>query len=82
MSPKHEGRVVSIGSPHVLVFSNETPDRSRPTEDRWVMLQAGVDMPRDLTVDRQFQPQTVAQMRQQCEEEASESAEFAEMPQE
>ena len=56
-SPKHEGHVAS---PRALVLTNETPDRSRPTKDRWDMLGTGVDMP-DRTVDRQFQLQTVEQ---------------------
>ena len=68
-SPKHDGRMVSIASPRVLVLTNETLDRSRLTEDRWHMFETGVDMPTDRTVDRQFQPQTVEQMRQQCQEE-------------
>ena len=75
MSPKYEGRMVSIASPHVLILTNEHPDRSRLTADRWVMFEAGVDIPRDRAVDRNFQPQSLAQMRQQCDEEREEREE-------
>ena len=67
MSPKCEGRIT-----HVLVFTNQAPDRSKPTDDRWVMLDVDTDIPRDTRVDPQFQPQTIEQMRQQCDEELEE----------
>ena len=72
MSPKHEGRMVSIACPHVLVFTNQKPDESKLTGDRWMMLEVDTDIPRDARVDAQFQVQTVEQMRQQCDEEVEE----------
>lgn len=72
MSPKYEGRMVSIACPHVLVFTNQMPDVLKLTGDRWVMLEVDTDIPRDTRVDAQFQVQTVEQMRQQCDEEAAE----------
>ena len=73
MNPKYEGRMVSIACPHVLVFTNEMPDQAKLSADRWVMLEVDTDIPRDMTVDRSFQPQTKEQMRQQCEEKAEEA---------
>ena len=74
MSPKCEDRMVSIACPHVLVFTNDMPDLTKLTADRWVLLEVDKDVPRDMTVDRNFVPLTRQQIRQQCEEMAEEAA--------
>ena len=50
--------MVSIASPHVLVFTNDMPDLSKLTADRWVMLVVDEDVPGDKTIDCNFKPQT------------------------
>lgn len=43
MSGKYEGGIVVRNSPHVIVFANFPPDKSKLSEDRWHIVNLGTD---------------------------------------